>query len=111
MYKVVIDYGNRREYLNCHSKWSADMVCDKYMLKAKINGDIKTKFYVEEIKMDKERAMYLAGRALGELIYGGEGYDPEEMTEWVKNEFDMTDEEFDELGFSRKGEEVFIYEH
>lgn len=41
--------------------------------------------------------MYLAGRALGELIYGGEGYDPEEMKDWVKNEFDMTDEELAEL--------------
>ena len=48
--------------------------------------------------MDKERLMYIAGRALGELIYHEEGCDPEEMKEWCKNEFDMTDEEMKELG-------------
>lgn len=49
--------------------------------------------------MNKERVMYLACRALNTLIYGGvSDYDTEEMKEWVKNEFDMTDEEFDELG-------------
>ena len=47
--------------------------------------------------MDKERALYIAGRALGELIYGGEGYDPEEMKEWVINEFELTEEECEEL--------------
>ena len=47
--------------------------------------------------MTKERALYLAGRALGELIYREEGCDPKEMKEWVKNEYDMTDEELIEL--------------
>lgn len=51
--------------------------------------------------MTKERVMDLAIRSLNTLIYGGVGdYDPEEMKEWLKNEFDMTDEEFDELGLS-----------
>ena len=48
--------------------------------------------------MDKERLMYLAGRALGELIYGECGCDPDDMKDWVKNEFDMTDEELKEFG-------------
>ena len=51
--------------------------------------------------MDKERAMYIAGRALGELIYGDGGFDPlnpTEIIQWIKNEFDMTDEELAELG-------------
>ena len=47
--------------------------------------------------MSKERALYIAGRALGELIYG-DGWDADEMKEWVKNEFDMTDDELAELG-------------
>lgn len=47
--------------------------------------------------MTKERAMYLAGRALGELIYNEEGCDPDEMKEWVRNEFEMNDDEFAEL--------------
>ena len=47
--------------------------------------------------MDRERLMYLAGRAIGELIYG-DGWDADEMKEWVKNEFDMTEEELKELG-------------
>lgn len=47
--------------------------------------------------MTKERLLYIAGRALGELIYHEEGCDPEEMKEWCKNEFELTDEELEEL--------------
>ena len=46
--------------------------------------------------MDKERLLYLASRAIGELIYG-DGWDADDMKEWVKNEFNMTDEELKEL--------------
>ena len=45
--------------------------------------------------MTNERALYLAGRAIGELIYGS-GCD-EEMKEWVINEFELTNEEIEEL--------------
>ena len=48
--------------------------------------------------MNLERALYLAGRALGELIYNEEGCDPEEMKEWCREEFELTDEEMAELG-------------
>ena len=47
-------------------------------------------------KMTKERALYLAGRALASLIYETDA-DPKEMEAWVRNEFEITDEEWDEL--------------
>lgn len=48
MYVLVIDYGNRREYMRFHSQWSANMVCNDYWFKAKLVGDTKTKFYVKK---------------------------------------------------------------
>ena len=50
MFRIVIDYGNREEYLHVSSKWAADIICDNYRFAAKRNGDYRTQFYVEEIK-------------------------------------------------------------
>lgn len=47
-YYVVIDYGTHRDYVKCHSRWSANMICNDYWFKAKLNGDTRTKFYVEK---------------------------------------------------------------
>lgn len=52
---------------------------------------------LKEETMTLERALYIAGRALGELIYEGDGYDPDEMKEWIKNEYELTEEEMEEL--------------
>lgn len=50
--------------------------------------------------MNIERALYLAGRAIGELIYCSEGCDADEMREWCKNEFELTEDEMEELGIN-----------
>lgn len=47
-------------------------------------------------KMTRERALYIAGRALAALIYETDA-DPKEMETWARNEFDITDEEWNEL--------------
>ena len=46
MWTVVIDHGTYCNYLEVHSEWAANLICDDYRFKAKLRGDTKTRFYV-----------------------------------------------------------------
>lgn len=49
-WRVVIDYGNRREYVPVHSsEFAADLIAKNYRAIAKANHDEITKFTVERV--------------------------------------------------------------
>jgi len=49
VWRIVFDYGNRREYITVKSsKWAADLIANEYRFKANLIGS-KINIYVEEI--------------------------------------------------------------